>query len=373
MGFLSKLWKGIKKTFKKIFKPIKKVFKSIGKFMGKIGIVGQIAMSFILPGIGSALSGAFSNVVGGLMKGALGPAGKAAGWVLGKAGEFAQMASKGFKTVTSAVTDFIGTTGKYVGGKLGLTKEMTLKQALGAEGWGGRLTDSFSKLGDAAGEFFDTDVKGVTDPYRGPSLESIEGKTSVDVDADIQDAINIGDVQGPPKITGALPYGDVESYTYDPVTGMAKNIVRESDSILGRQAPATKAIAQEQSMFSKGLEMVTGEKTLGDAGRKLASRTGEYIMDAPGKTISGAVQTAGLQGLGLAAKPPGDPGPVFGSQPFQQYYGGNSMAFQQARTEMADMFSPYQNYVAASPSMGDAQGSWLGPNFWQRELQSRVA
>ena len=119
--------------------------------------------------------------------------------------------------------------------------------------------------------------------------------------------------------------------------------------------------------------MLTGEKTLGGAGQKLVGKTGEYIIDAPGKTISGAVQTAGLQGLGLAAKPPGDPGPAWGSQYYQQTVSQPSAAFQQARTEMFDMFSPYQNYVAAAPSMGDAQGSWLGPNFWQRELQSRVA
>ena len=38
MGFFSKVWKGVKKTFKKIGKGIKKAFKSVGKFMGKIGI-----------------------------------------------------------------------------------------------------------------------------------------------------------------------------------------------------------------------------------------------------------------------------------------------------------------------------------------------
>ena len=384
MGFFSKLWKGIKKTFKKIFKPIKKVFKSIGKFMGKIGIVGQIAMSFILPGIGSALSGAFSNVVGGLMKGALGPAGKAAGWVLGKAGEFAQMASKGFKTVTGAVTDFIGTTGKYVGGKLGITKEMTLKQAFGSEGWGGRLTDSFSKLGDSASEFFDTDVKGVLpDPARlGPStLKNQQQSPIQEYQMEIESQLDLSKPLAP--VDDPLAASSVSSYTIGPNEEMLNprfdNLVSEK-SLLGKKvsttvtpSTVTEAAAQEQSMFSKGLEMLTGEKTLGGAGQKLVGKTGEYIMDAPGKTISGAVQTAGLQGLGLAAKPPGDPGVPFGSQPFQQYYGGNSMAFQQARTEMFDMFSPYQNYVAAAPSMGDAQGSWLGPNFWQRELQSRVA
>lgn len=364
MGFFSKLWKGIKKTFKKIFKPIKKVFKSIGKFMGKIGIVGQIAMSFILPGIGTALAGAFGNVVGGLAGGALGSVGKAAGWVLGKAGEFAKMASKGFKTVTGAITDFIGTTGKYVGGKLGIPgmEKMTLKQAFGKEGWGGRLTDRFSKLGDAAAEFFDTDIKGVlpdtsvniTKPQM-PTIDETEKLASLKVEATAT-----GDYSKVPLGMGT------ESYTIGDA-GQVSNV--SSYSMLGDPASSTvaEAAAQEQSMFSKGLEMVTGEKTLGGAGQKLVGKTGEYIMNVPGKALAGAAMEK------INPQEPYDPGVPFGSQPFQQYYGGNSMAFQQARTEMFDMFSPYQNYVAASPSMGDAQGSWLGPNFWQRELQSRVA
>ena len=158
MGIFSKLWKGVKKTFKKIFKPIKKVFKSVGKFMNKIGIIGQLAMSFILPGIGNALIGAYSGMVGSLAAGSLGTIGKAAGWVLGKAGQFAKTISTGFKTVTSAVTDFIGATGKYVGGKLGnmgigKMQNITLKQAFGAEGWAGNLVDNFSKFADAGKRF----------------------------------------------------------------------------------------------------------------------------------------------------------------------------------------------------------------------------
>ena len=367
MGFLSRIWKGIKKTVKKIFKPIKRVFKSIGKFMGKIGIVGQIAMSFILPGIGSALAGTFSNVVGGLMGGALGSVGKAAGWVLGKAGEFAKMAYKGYKTVTGAITDFIGTTGKYVGGKLGIGENMSLSQAFGKEGWGGRLSDSFSELGDAAREFLDTDVKGTflkgptemkkiygktdeqfkvdvdadidyatsyeapgSDLYKGPSLESIEGKTSVDVGADIDYAAGIK--------TGSVVDSTVSSET----------------SRAG------------QSLLSKGLEKLTGEKDLAGVGSAFAKRTGQYIMDVPGKALAGAAMEK------INPQEVYDPGVPFGPQPFQQYYSGDSMAFQQARSEMP-MPSFYQNYVASSPLMGDSQGSWLGESFWQRELQARVA
>ena len=47
MGFFKKIFKGIGKVFKKIGKGIKKAFKGFGKFMGKIGVVGQIAMMFI--------------------------------------------------------------------------------------------------------------------------------------------------------------------------------------------------------------------------------------------------------------------------------------------------------------------------------------
>ena len=73
MGFFSKIGKGIKKVFKKIGGAIKKGFKKFGKFMGKAGILGQIAMMFIIPGIGGALmkgiGGAFKGVVGATAEG----------------------------------------------------------------------------------------------------------------------------------------------------------------------------------------------------------------------------------------------------------------------------------------------------------------
>jgi len=65
MGLFSKLKKGLKSIVKSVSKGIKKVAKGIGKVMGKIakpfakfGILGQIALSFIMPW-----------AVGGIMKG----------------------------------------------------------------------------------------------------------------------------------------------------------------------------------------------------------------------------------------------------------------------------------------------------------------
>ena len=69
-GLVKKVFKGIKKAVSKTWKRIKKVFKSVGKFMGKIGIIGQIGLALILPGVGQVLSGMLvgttPGVVGGL-------------------------------------------------------------------------------------------------------------------------------------------------------------------------------------------------------------------------------------------------------------------------------------------------------------------
>lgn len=113
MGFFSKVWKKVKKGFKGIFKGIgkgiKKLFKGFGKFMNKIGVVGQIAMSFILPGIGAALSktagAAFKGITGALAKG--GKIAQAAGKMIEASGNFAKMGHSAFKTVTDGVSSFV--------------------------------------------------------------------------------------------------------------------------------------------------------------------------------------------------------------------------------------------------------------------------
>jgi len=64
MGLFSKIWKGVKTGVKSIGKGIKSAFKKFGKFMNKIGILGQIAMMFILPGIGQALGSMWTGIAG---------------------------------------------------------------------------------------------------------------------------------------------------------------------------------------------------------------------------------------------------------------------------------------------------------------------
>jgi len=129
MGILSKVFKGIKKFFKKVGKGIKKVVKKVGKFADKFGIIGQLGLMFILPHIGAGLMrglGALgSNLVGSpslILKGA--------GAVLNTGLKFATTAGNIYSTVTGAITDFIGTAGKYLGSKLpGGAKPMSLGEA----------------------------------------------------------------------------------------------------------------------------------------------------------------------------------------------------------------------------------------------------
>lgn len=61
MGFLSKIWKGVKKTAKKIGKGIKKVFGKVMQGIGKLGIVGQIGMMFLMPYAMSGLGSLFGT------------------------------------------------------------------------------------------------------------------------------------------------------------------------------------------------------------------------------------------------------------------------------------------------------------------------
>ena len=116
MGFLSKAWKGVKKVFKKIGRGIKKVASKVGKFMNKIGIVGQIAMAFILPGIGNFLLNGLGGIATSMVANTFGGIGGAivqgAGHVLQAAHSFVTVGKNAFNTVAEGVSGFVSEFGK---------------------------------------------------------------------------------------------------------------------------------------------------------------------------------------------------------------------------------------------------------------------
>jgi len=132
MGFFSKIFKGVKKVFKKVGKGIKSVFKKVGKFMGKIGIVGQIALSFLLPGVGALIgkaAGAMMASSSAIVSGA-GSFLNAAVNIGSKAGSLVKSVGKGVldvvgKTVGTAINQIPGAGDflyKVTSGKIDITQ-----------------------------------------------------------------------------------------------------------------------------------------------------------------------------------------------------------------------------------------------------------
>lgn len=156
MGFFSKIFKGVKKVFKKIGRGIKKVVGKVGKFMDKIGIVGQIALAFILPGIGQALASTLGNVgtwaASALANPATNALVKGVAHVTSAAAKFAAGTGRIFKTVTSAVKNFTGEIGKTILNKIpGISVENASTNIFGTGG-------AIEKAATATGKTWDTTI-----------------------------------------------------------------------------------------------------------------------------------------------------------------------------------------------------------------------
>ena len=122
MGWLSKKWKGLKKTVKKIGKGIKKVFNKVMTAVGKLGIVGQIGMMLLMPYATGALtsffgaSGTLSTWAGGLMKSAnIGV--EALGHGLNVIQKAASFAGKVYTTVSDTIGNALDRVGNAAQGK----------------------------------------------------------------------------------------------------------------------------------------------------------------------------------------------------------------------------------------------------------------
>tara|TARA_R110002153_G_scaffold268242_1_gene432868 strand:+ start:58 stop:1428 length:1371 start_codon:yes stop_codon:yes gene_type:complete len=123
MGLFSKIWKGVKKGVKSIGKGIKSAFKKFGKFMNKIGVLGQIAMMFILPGIGQALGSMWTGIAGQTAaQGAAAAASASASAVAGAtaAGATASAAAAAGATAAASVVTTAGGLAGYTGALSGV-------------------------------------------------------------------------------------------------------------------------------------------------------------------------------------------------------------------------------------------------------------
>jgi hypothetical protein len=119
MGVFSKLWKGVKKVVKKIGKGIKKVVGKIGAAIGKLGIIGQIGMMFLMPYAMSGLSSFFGGVGGKIATWSANLAGSnpVISKFLGAVHKAGSMAVNAYNTVTTAIGNGVDRVGNFFKGK----------------------------------------------------------------------------------------------------------------------------------------------------------------------------------------------------------------------------------------------------------------
>lgn len=123
MGIFSKIWKGIKKVGKKIAKGVKKTFKKIGKAIGKLGVVGQIGMMFLMPyamGALSSFAGSALGTVGQWSANLLSKSGigaKALGHTLNMVHKAGTFAGKVYTTISDTIGNAVDRVGNFSKGK----------------------------------------------------------------------------------------------------------------------------------------------------------------------------------------------------------------------------------------------------------------
>lgn len=123
MGIFSKIWKGIKKVGKKIAKGVKKTFKKIGAAIGKLGVVGQIGMMFLMPyamGALSSFAGSALGTVGQWSANLLSKSGigaKALGHTLNMVHKAGTFAGKVYTTISDTIGNAVDRVGNFAKGK----------------------------------------------------------------------------------------------------------------------------------------------------------------------------------------------------------------------------------------------------------------
>ena len=330
MGFFSKIFKGVKKVFKKIGKGIKSAFKKFGKFMGKIGILGQVAMMFILPGIGAALGNAFMGTAGALatntVGGALGAVGQAAGKVMQFVGNTVSKAGNVFNNVTKGVTDTLGNFAKTAGKNLGLKGEMftnaadtfftggdsAFSRSFGEKSRFQNLTKDFSKVTEAinktvAESEVDSRAYGQTDFIADPNIEQAIGRGDTNLvaslDPTIQDTAGVINDASKYEV-GSLQYADAQFKNMADKSQSLSFDEYAIDGLTNYQTPVSERVFSEPSLLER---FKTGIKDIPDT---ITKKAGEIADDPLGYAFKGTEESLQKQmnlrvgqELGISEKP----------------------------------------------------------------------
>ena len=349
MGFFSKVWKGVKKTFKKIGRGIKKAFKSVGKFMGKIGILGTIALTILTGGIAGGLGGMFTKFgttlgkLGASMGGVTGSILKGASWTIGKAAQFGSAIKSGFSTLTKGVTEFFGQTGKWLANKLpGVNIEGASTDFLGKDGVWARTSEAVAKEFETfqgnVGDLF-TKTSPTLEAGKAQYLETMQTTSGVDKSLlDPTDGYEIRDLT------------DEDIYRYGTADLNADPTNMPS---VPQEAPVPEVATAEAPKRSL-LDKATDPQTYIDGATQIARETPGAVVKSVGTQLA---MNAIMGTPDYAAAPSyGSYAPQFVSQD----YG----AVQQGLTPMAT--DGYQDMVFAYDALGQQSGAY--GNLYKQRL-----
>ena len=352
MGFFKKIFKGVKKVFKKIGKGIKSAFKKVGKFMNKIGIIGQIGMMFILPGIGGALAKGFTNIAGA-MAGYTGIGSS----IINGAGKFLQAAYSRvgglYNSITKGVTDVIGKTATNIASSLGVDPTSKTGQFLSntlnvnvVEPGTAKWSEVFDTAGKALSNIGTKATELITGPaatkpvtlseqlasnikegtmapesFRQSQLDMYAQNREATMQGIFDEASKLKDIT--PDVTKTIFPDQLSAVGQTTLDNLRQQTLEQMDSLLGAPPQTlTKDMLQDITVTAQRVAEPKSllQATL-DAGRKAVEELpgnvreavegapeaiGEYVRETPKEFASRAgsgLITQGLQELGLVDEP----------------------------------------------------------------------
>lgn len=329
MGFFSKVFKkikkGIKSAFKSIGKGIKSAFKKIGKFMGKIGIVGQLALMFTPIG---AVMGKVLGQIGGAVGKAIGTGigkmathknllVKGAGKILEAGAKFAKAGHSAFRTVTDGVSTFVR---EFTGAAL---EQVGIKTGIESKTFGQAWKATQEAVSTRAGEVmaaFETNIAGTSSVT--PAGDVQAGGEKMDIKTDIKAEVQEG-LKKVPEVTSdksllANPKASLDvsatgaqaSPAINPVTNKPYDLSVSVDKMpvdvtTGTGATGTGTVTTPEPTTME--KLVTAVK---DAPKKFVEGVVKEVQEAPttlaenlGDSATDAIETKTMQAVGLEEKP----------------------------------------------------------------------
>lgn len=299
MGFFSKVFKGIGKVFRKIGRGIKKVVGKIGKMFGKLGIVGQIGLGLLLPGVGQVLSGMLGSV-GGALAGSSSALLQGAGKFIQGAIEIGGRVGNAFSTVTEGVTKVIGETVGAVLNKIPGASDL--------------ITNVTSKLGINGGAGIDISSKtfgSVWETAQGAMSDAITAGKDIFAPLSSTAPIDTMGVGGPEaqkaRILEAEKAG-VELPEWDKVLDISEVATDKTlgytpspmDALQEIQVTAQKIPTAQPSLLESVKQLP--EKFV-SAGTEAIQNLPQTVVDKTSSAFTSGVVSKGMQKLGLEDKP----------------------------------------------------------------------